>query len=311
MVSEAVDLSPSPIAPAEATVRRHRTILPSLPTPFFKVHVHEISHEVPLLGLCAGFESGFWRAKAFAEHLMDYLIEFALTRDEWQNVNATTAHRALRRAARTVYMTDRYHNRGEVGELLLHAVMRQHYGSEPIVSKFYFKSAANDTVKGFDAAHVVFGALPEAFELWLGEAKLYTDVDAAIRDVCRELTTHLSEDYLRSEFMWIENKLPKSMPEIDQVRQLLSEATTLDEVFDVLHVPVLLTYESQTVRDHSKTTDAYVAKFKAEVSKHHQRFIGLNQAKKVKVHLCLIPLKNKNALLNEFDNCLRSFRGSP
>jgi hypothetical protein len=123
---------------------------------------------------------------------MDHLIEFALTRDEWQNVNTATAYRALRRAARTVYLTDKYQNRGEVGELLLHAVMRHHYGTEPIVSKFYFKSAANDTVKGFDAAHVVFVNPPEDLELWLGEAKLYIDVDAAIRDVCGELSTHLS-----------------------------------------------------------------------------------------------------------------------
>ena len=83
-----------------------------------------------------------------------------------------------------------------------------------MVSKFYFKSAANDTVKGFDAAHVVFVNPPEDLELWLGEAKLYIDVDAAIRDVCGELSTHLSDDYL----MWIENKLRDRPEGIEQVR---------------------------------------------------------------------------------------------
>ena len=309
-MAEIADLSVPLIAPsATADVRESHDRRSPLPNPFFDVHVHDASHAVPLLGLCAGFESGNWRAAAFADHLMDHLIEFALTRDEWQNVNTATAYRALRRAARTVYLTDKYQNRGEVGELLLHAVMRQHYGTEPIVSKFYFKSAANDTVKGFDAAHVVFVNPPEDLELWLGEAKLYTDVDAAIRDVCGELSKHLSDDYLRSEFMWIENKLPRSTPGIDQVRRLLSEATTLDQVFDVLNVPVLLTYESKTVRDHLKSTTDYIAKFTNETSEHHQKFVHLNPAKKVKVHLCLIPLMSKKELLDEFDARLRFYRG--
>jgi len=222
--------------------------------------VHDFSRPVSLLALCAGFESGKWRAKGFANHLMKYLIEFALSLDEWRNTDALTAFDHLKRAARTVYTTDKYENRGEVGELLLHAVMRQYYSSYPMVSKFYFKSAANDTVKCFDAAHLTFGSPAAGVELWLGEAKLYSDVDAAIRDVCSELSEHLSDDFLRSEFMWLENRLPSSLPEIEVVRRLLNEATSLDEVFEVLHVPVLLTYESETVRGHSKSDAVYAAK---------------------------------------------------
>ena len=161
MTAETVDLSDPPTmsVPATATKSEPRRHQLPLPSEFFNVHVQDISHSVPLLGLCAGFESGSWRAKAFANHLMDFLIEFALTRDEWQETNAVTAYRQLRRAARSIYTTGKYENRGEVGELLLHTVMRQYYGSYPMVSKFYFKCAANDTVKRFDAAHLTFGSL--------------------------------------------------------------------------------------------------------------------------------------------------------
>ena len=94
------------------------------------------------------------------------------------------------------------------------------------------------------------------------------------------------------------------------MRRLLNEATTLDQVFDVLHVPVLLTYESKTVRDHLKSTTDYITKFRSEITAYHQRFVRLNPAKKVKVHLCLIPLKSKKELLDEFDARLQFYHES-
>jgi len=178
-----------------------------------------------------------------------------------------------------------------------------------MVSKFYFKCAANDTVKGFDAAHLTFGNSPPGLELWLGEAKLYSDVDHAIRDVCDELRKHLSDDFLRSEFMWLENKLPNSLPEIEEVRRLLNEATSLDEIFEILHVPVLLTYDSETVRGHSKTDLVYVAKFRSEVEKCHKKFCRRTSNKNVKIHLCLVPMHSKRELLDEFDAFLKSYQG--
>jgi hypothetical protein len=127
VTAEAADIPEPPIATfpelgVRSEPRRHQLPLPS---EFFNVHVHDFSRPVSLLGLCAGFESGSWRARPFAGHLMNYLIEFALTADEWQRTNAINAFRHLQRAARTVYATEKYENRGEVGELLLHAIMRR------------------------------------------------------------------------------------------------------------------------------------------------------------------------------------------
>jgi hypothetical protein len=277
------------------------------PSAFFKAYVHDMRRDVSILALCAGFESGEWRAVALAEHLMDYLIEFALTRDEWPKVNTVTAYRSLKAAARSVYMTDKSASRGEIGELLLHAVMREHYGSEPLVSKFYFKSSANDTVKGFDAAHVVINT--EGIELWLGEAKLYTDIGSAIRDVLADLDAHLTDDYLRQEFMWLAHKVPDTTPEIEAVQRLLDDATTLDEVVEVIHVPVLLTYESATVAAHNRASEAYAAAFEREVLVHHKTFVSKNKVRRVRIHLCLVPLLSKTKLLAEFDARLKAQQG--
>jgi hypothetical protein len=295
----------SPPPPPQVRPRRRRAL--PLPSGFFNVHVHESSLPTPLLGLCAGFEDAEWRFDSFVDHLLDYLIEFTLTRDEWPQINAATAHRQLRRAARTIYMTDKYQKRGELGELLLHAVMRQHYGTEPMISKLYFKDSANDTVKGFDAAHVVFS--DKQIELWLGEVKLYADIDRAISDVCVELKKHLASGFLRQEFMWIERKLPTSTPDIDRLRELLNEATSLDEVIEVLHVPVLLTYDSITVQSYTRTNDAYVSAFKAELTRHYATFVRRNLDTQVQVHLCLVPLKNKDLLVERFNAALSGLQG--
>lgn len=104
----------------------------------------------------------------------------------------------IRRAAKVVYDTKKFKKRGEFGELLLHAIVRQVHKSIPAISKIYYKTANTDTVKGFDAVHVV--GPPNHMELWLGEAKFYNDIGGAIRDVVTELETHLGTDYLRAEF---------------------------------------------------------------------------------------------------------------
>jgi hypothetical protein len=63
--------------------------------------------------------------------------------------------RLVKQAAKTVYTTDKYQRRGEFFELLPHALLREVFNSEPAISKIYYKSATIETVKGFDAVHIV------------------------------------------------------------------------------------------------------------------------------------------------------------
>ena len=70
-----------------------------------------------------------------ADHLFEWLPEFALTFSERQRFADVTAVRLIKRAAQVVYATDKYQRRGEFGELLLHAVVRQVFGSKPAISK--------------------------------------------------------------------------------------------------------------------------------------------------------------------------------
>jgi hypothetical protein len=105
------------------------------PDDFFEVRVREPSENagmLGLLGLCTNYEGGRWRAAELADLLFDYLPEFALEYSELKGFHAGTGRRQLRRAARTMYASDKFQRRGEFGELLLHAVCREIYNSLPL-----------------------------------------------------------------------------------------------------------------------------------------------------------------------------------
>lgn len=276
------------------------------PADFFEVRVHDRSAtagEVGLLGLCANYEAGRWRANEFAELLFDYLPEFALEYSELTQFNAGTGRRQLRKAALLMYASDKYKSRGEFGELLLHAVCREIYRSEPAISKIFFKGAVNETVHGFDSVHVV--ADGDALELLLGEVKFYTDISSAMSAVAGELNEHLEADWLRSECMLITNRLDPAWPHSARLREMISERQTLDRVFRSIRVPVLLTYESTCVAGHSCEDSPYPENFVAELRAIRERFCGRDLPAHVIVDLILVPLLHKADFVAELDRRLR------
>ena len=250
------------------------------------------------MSLCANYEQGRWRSSELSAHLIEWLPEFALSWAERDAFGLGNGVELLRRAARTVYETDKYRRRGEFGELLLHAVLRSHFGTEPGLAKLAFKTAANDTVKGFDVVHIV-DAGDSQIELWLGEAKFYSDLRGAIRDAVAELHEHLTPDYLRTEFMLITNKLDPAAPFGRELRALLDAHKTLDEVFDALRIPVLLTYESPCIRGHTLRDAAYLEAFRAEALAACSSFWASGPPDKVSLHLILVPLHTKQDLIDQ------------
>lgn len=260
--------------------------------------------DVPgLVGICAGFEAGEWRYDQLAEHIIEWLPEFALNQREFNALTGANARRALRSAAATIYESSKYANRGEVGEILLHAIIRQEFRSVPAISKVFFKDAPNDTVKGFDAVHVVEAT--DGLELWLGEVKLYQDLATAVRDVVEELTHHTRIPYLRSEFAAIWRKVDQDHPHREALKLLLADNVTMDEVFKRLCIPVLLTYDSRTVALHKRTDTAYEMAIRAEFEKHYRRFCSSQLPREIKIVLVLLPMNNKAKLLERFDAKLK------
>jgi hypothetical protein len=274
------------------------------PDPFLEVRVHDLSSLIGLTGLCAGYELNEWRARQLAAHLIEWLPEFALTHSEIESIEAHNAVALIARAAQTVYTSEKYQKRGEIGELLLHIAIRQVFDTLPAISKYYYKDSSNDTVKGFDAVHVV--VTDESLQLWLGEAKFYTDIDSAIKDAVEDIAKHIERDYLRSEFNAITNKIDSAWPHSDKLEKLLHRNTPLDEVFDSLCIPVFLSYESVTVLSHNSVTEAFKAAFVREVIQHHSTFCSKSLPAELIIHLFLFPMKSKQELLKYFDEKLKA-----
>lgn len=267
------------------------------PDPFFegRIIIHDLSSSPKLCGLDVGYERGEWRYNDFAEYLFEWLPEFALKYTDLTKINSATAMAFIKKAARTVYNTDKYKKRGEFGELLLHAIIRELFNSQPIISKLYYKSSINETIKGFDAVHIVDNG--GELELWLGEVKFYKDISKAIASVIKELQQHIQNDYLKSEFFLITTKIDDQWAYAKRIKKLLSVRTGLDEVFKRLCVPVLLTYESETVRQHNSISNEFKEQLLNEFSNHYQAFCKRLPMEKLNIHLLLLPLKDKDTLL--------------
>ncbi|WP_026300918.1 DUF1837 domain-containing protein [Thioalkalivibrio sp. ALE23] len=264
------------------------------PDHFITVRVHDQEISPQLVGLCVGYELGEWRAEQFADHVMEWLPEFALTQKELESIQSGNVVSLMRRAAKNVYATKKFESRGEFGELFLHAAIRQVFGSMPAISKIYYKTARNETVKGFDAVHVVDGN--DGLELWLGEVKLYKDIGRAISDVVEELHAHTQRDYLRDEFLLIRGKVDDDWPHAEALKSLISPNTSLDQVFAKAVIPVLLTYDSSCVKTHDRCSQDYCEQFEAEVRKHYHNFATRNLPS-LDIHLFLLPLKSKDELV--------------
>ncbi|MBS1956611.1 MAG: DUF1837 domain-containing protein [Cyanobacteria bacterium SZAS-4] len=272
------------------------------PNPFLEIRTERLDLDPALWGWCAGYELNQWRSEQLAQHLMDWLLEFALTYSESQDINAQNARSQLAKAALSIYKSERFKGRGEFGEILLHAMIRQRFKSIPLISKYYYKDSANDTVKGFDAVHVV--PTGDALELWLGEVKFYENINSAIADVVKELNEHTERDYLRSEFAAITNKIENETPHAAEVRLLLNQNTSLDDIFKAVCIPVLLTYDSKVINDHNAVSDAFRKEFENEILHYHQSFLKKNTTK-LCVRLFLFPLKAKKILVKNMHEALK------
>lgn len=276
------------------------------PDPFLEIRVSDTSQNPSLLALCAGYEDGKWRAHQFASHLIEWLPEFCLKYSEIEGVGSHNIVRLLRMATSSVYETDKFQNRGEIGELILHAIVRQEFHTIPLISKIFYKDSPNDTVKGFDCVHVIENK--SDLELWLGEVKFYKDFKSASRDVCAELEAHAQNVYLRREFIAICNKLDDRHPSSKKIIELLNKNTSLDKIFPCIVFPVLITYESTAIKNNKELCDEMMSDISREIQDCYTHFKEKLPNLKSIVHLITIPLEQKDKLVKAFDAEIRRFK---
>lgn len=274
----------------------------------FNVHLvlEERIHEAKLRAYDAGFEQNRFRLKPLVNVILDVVPEYVMGYHAGATVPVEEIRRLLREAAKRVYTTDKYGQRGEFGELILHLLLRGFCGSVPLVSKIWFKDTDNVTVHGFDAVHVV--EENGIKRLWLGESKIYTNARQGIRSLVADLSSHLEADYLKREFNLICSKIPADSPDILYWRNLLNEYNTLEAIFESICIPMACTYTSEIYSKYSDASTSFISDFQTECRKLDAYFLNLKPSTNVDILLLLLPVQSKSELVRELDAGLKQLQ---
>ena len=254
---------------------------------------------------CAGFEVEEWRCTALADHLIEWLADYALKEDELR-VHHGNMYIRLKEAAIRIYTSNKYKKRGEIGEIVLHAICREFFGTIPFAPRVFYLTSSNDVVKSFDLAHV--RTIEGKCELWLGEAKFYEDTVAAVKAAISSITEHIDLGFLRSQKLILGPQVSKSLPNYQEIRDLLSTQTSLDELFDRAVFPVLIAGESSAARKSKRADDAYKAEIETELFALSNLISASGLASKIKIMLIYLPLAEKSRLADEFDKRLKGLQ---
>ena len=274
-----------------------------MPKPFrSELVLEEKISEATLRAYHVGFEQNKFRLEPLVDLLVNVIPEFAFGYHEG-DVLLTDVVNKLRDAARLIYSTDNYENRGEFGEIVLHLLLRDFCETKPLISKIYFKDARNNTVKGFDGIHIQI--CDDQKKLWLGESKIYKDGKRGVIDLSKDVKNHLTQDYLRSEFNLLSKKIPMNIPDREYWINLMHEHQTLENILSSICVPCVCTYSSTLFKKHRDATNKYLTDFKEECYNLKEKFDNANIVTNVEIILMLLPVPSKKELIEKLDEKLK------
>jgi hypothetical protein len=206
-----------------------------------------------------------------------------------------------------VYTSDKYKNRGEAGEITLHAICRDYFDTLPISPRVFYKSATNDPVKAFDLVHARFPG-GHGVELWLGESKLYDDTKEAIMEALKSVTKHLEQDFLKKQKFLLGPQIPKATPHYDELIQLFEPQTSLDKFLRVGVFVIGILSKSDACAAAKMIDDTYGVALEKEFAVIRERLAKSGLTKNIRVLLIYVPLANKAALVEAFDGKLKALQ---
>ncbi len=252
--------------------------------------------------LCAGFELGQWRCNPFAFHLAEWLPDYALPEEEL-SVNHANSLVKINQAAVRVYTSSKYEKRGEAGEIALHAVCRDFFGTIPISPRVFYKSASNDVVKAFDMVHA---RLPRGapVEIWLGESKLYTNGSPAIADAISSIRGHIDAGFLSNEKLLLGPQIPKTTPRYDEISAIFKKQTSLDALLNSAVFAIGILCDSVSAKEAKERDAKYLAGTTSELAALVADLVSSGLVTRLKMVLVYVPLAGKAELVEAFDNRL-------
>jgi len=254
--------------------------------------------------LLARFEDERWRTDELGEHILEWLLDFALPRDQRLKLAVGNSRKMERRATKSVFGELRTHN--AVGEILLHIACRQVARSMLVIPKVWFKTASGDEVKGFDGVHAVHGE--NGLELWLGEAKFYKSMSGGAHSAARSLAKALEHSYLRGEMLVVAPRIEDLAPHKAELQALMDENTPIMDIVSRIVIPILIVGDSNAlsggIGEGPETEAALIAEHR-----HLRDLIRRNVGDvEVQMRFFTVPLDAKEALVAAVDRRVAIWR---
>lgn len=315
-----------------------------------------------------GFDLQRYRNDELTEKIMDTIVDFAFgyhtgilkTYNRQQLKEAATAIYKIDsyKSMRQVYLNEdaqlfdceltaekKYLKRGEFGEMILHLILRDFFGSTPLVSKLHFKDTDGGVVHGFDVVHIGTDPLaPTHRTLYLGESKIYSRKDNkagenGITDLLNDIKVHFKVDFLMREIALIGKKkdsfisietyqdantkmdYEKFIEEknywFDCFANVESGKMKLQDLFSSVSIPLICTYQSKIfdgVIDES--AESFKNAFEKETQKLREAFQkalnsipieeGQPDRKNLNIILILFPIPSKKTLISTLHHKLNA-----
>lgn len=286
---------------ASATVKVYQ--ISNVPRFFSEIcSMDEVGIQRALYAYDVEFDGDLWRKDELIDHLLDWLPEIALPPQTLANFNHLAARRLPSEALKAL---DRHGSTDIpklIATLILHAILRHHFGAEPIACRIFFLVGG---IMRASSAHIL--QLADGEEIWLGRSQLVTasSHEAVIEEVLAELRTSLARDVLKEERdIIIQLREPRHLRD-DKLDEILSKTGKTSDLLKVLRLPLLVAYDSDTLNAGFDTR--YLEKLKDEVEKEYGRLKTLldGDLTTVQISLFLVPVECAETLAHDFENKLR------
>ena len=304
-----------------------------------------------------GYDLGQCRLNDFTEVLMDAVVDFAF--GYHTGILKQYDRRKLKEAAKSLYKIksfqevkwtyvdndselnedegkaqNKFLNRGEFGELILHTVLRDYFNTVPMLSKIYFKDTDGVTVHGFDSVHIGQDIQDHnKCSLFFGESKIYHRKNGkagedGIDDLIEDIKNHLNVDFLNRECALISKKKYTFIPvedypdsnTKDEYEQFLTKKNewynflinvtngenNLSDLLNSVTIPLICTYQSSVLSEGMTDSHAdFQAEYEVEVRALQSRFDSkllktlsdINAPNGLNVLLILLPIPSKKDLI--------------
>lgn len=260
------------------------------------------------------FDENGDKSSEFLDILMDSLLEFVFG-IKYKNIQIPREHKKFFNACEKLYKEPKARNskkEGDLGEIILHTLLRKYVGTIPFAGRFYFAVDKNTSPKSFDIVHV----LPDEFKniLVLGESKMYADAKGGIDALADDIKKHFNADYVRKQFVKIseavssdnlidqETIVKPMIRTIEDWEYMLRKEKTLENVIDALCVPLLCTYNYDKYNEYTSLCEQFIKEYEIHIGELYNYFDNKNIIRPacLNILLMLFPVPSKDILIEEY-----------